>query len=175
MELGDIVISSAHWWDKYHIRRCIMHPPSFSNIHSFLIQSFEDLLYLMVTHLGDGSNQAHKKIINKWGAHALFSFLKYNYEGHLTASITHIGDDAIIKYNYEDIGKTIFLDKNVTYVDVVYINYFIYLEILVVHYSHREWLLSRPLFPTLDESSPLKFSPIDGRIPHTSRHSQNPE
>lgn len=103
---------------------------------------------MMVTFLGSDWGDAQKEINDTRGCHARFSFLETLCRDHLEATLEEDGDDARVVYHRGCVLRaylmvlvdmSIFVDKNITYIDVIYLRYYIYLE--RVHEYNNELLV----------------------------------
>lgn len=89
---------------------------------------------MMVTHLGAKPGKVAKEPIDIIGSHDRFSFLEKIYKEHLQWIMGAEGDDMQVEHHQTYalrcyilffVGTSIFVDKSATYVDVVYLKYFI--------------------------------------------------
>lgn len=86
---------------------------------------------MMTVYLGVGLADALKEIEYIRGVHDRFKFLESLYAHHLTAAMQAKGDDehvmyrkALRSYLTYLVGTSIFVDKSVDYVYMVYVRYF---------------------------------------------------
>lgn len=121
---------------------CLLHLTITETLLDYSRINRADALEMMMTYLGDDSGKSQHEINNTRWCHARFSFLVKLYEDHLTTIVDALGDDTRDAYHitcalrscFMVLDKTcIFVDKNVTHVDVVYIKYFINLERINEH------------------------------------------
>lgn len=91
-------------------------------------------LTLMVQHLRDNIGKAGLEISQMRETHTWFGYLKTTYELYLIVVVSYSSNDALDNYNKHCVffihfsclvKKTIFVDKNATYVDILYVCYFI--------------------------------------------------
>ncbi|XP_050908675.1 protein MAIN-LIKE 1-like [Lathyrus oleraceus] len=90
----------------------------------------EETVKFMVTHLGADPIKAANEVADTRGAHARFKFLEELYKDHLQWGEDFIGGDMQVDYHQTYalrcyilflVGTSIFVDKNATYIDVVYL------------------------------------------------------
>lgn len=83
--------------------------------------------------LGADPTDVANEVAHTIGAHARFKFLEELYKDHLHMALDAEGDDMLVEYYRQCalrcyllflIGKSMFVDKSETYVDVVYLKYF---------------------------------------------------
>ncbi|KAI5420544.1 hypothetical protein KIW84_044371 [Lathyrus oleraceus] len=96
-----------------------------------------DALNMMVTYLGADPSDVHKEMDGIIRFHARFAFLEKLYIYHLLAEVEVDGDDTkalhhracpLRSYLIYLVDTSIFVDKSVYYVEVVYLRYFIDFE-----------------------------------------------
>lgn len=92
-----------------------------------------------MTYLGVGPGKTHQELNDTRGYDVMFSFLIDLYKDHLVATLDADGDDihfayhrvcALRLYFFILIDTSIFVDKSVTCVSVIYLRYFIDLKMI---------------------------------------------
>lgn len=92
---------------------------------------------MMVTYLKADQGDSHEEINDTRGCHSIFSFFETLYRDHLIAVMEADDDDAHAMYHKGRalrvyliflVVTSIFMDKSTTYIDVIYLIYFINLE-----------------------------------------------
>lgn len=94
----------------------------------------------MVTHLGADPIEASKEVAATRGAHVRFKFLEKLYKEYLQWVVDVEGDDMQVKHHRTCawrcyplflVDMSMFVDKSATYVDMVYLQYFI--DLTAIH------------------------------------------
>ncbi|XP_050895905.1 uncharacterized protein LOC127102595 [Lathyrus oleraceus] len=94
-------------------------------------------LEMMVEYLGVDPGEAMDELVKTMGAHARFIYLKNVYENVFLSALQADGDDEQVALHRSHVlrayllylvGTSIFVDKSVTYTDVVYLCYFVDFE-----------------------------------------------
>lgn len=100
----------------------------------------EDIVDIMVIHLGVDSAKVVREASDTRGAHARFSFLEKLYKDHLEGVLNVEGDDVHVEYHRQCalrcyllflVNTSIFVDKTTTYINMVYLKYFI--DLTAIH------------------------------------------
>ncbi|KAI5415224.1 hypothetical protein KIW84_040606, partial [Lathyrus oleraceus] len=97
----------------------------------------DEVLEMMIDHIGDGLREANHKLDKAKGAHARFNYIKKIYTVELHRAHQALSDDEQVKFHKAHamrayilylVDTSIFMDKSVTYTDVIYLQYFLDFE-----------------------------------------------
>ena len=101
----------------------------------------EEAIEMMITHLGADPTKALKEVADTRDVHARFNFFLENLnKDHLQWAKDAEGDDLQVEYHQTCalrcyllflIDTSMFVDKSATYIDVVYLQYFI--DLTTIH------------------------------------------
>lgn len=124
---------------------CILHLPIQGKLFNYSRTTRPEALDRMVTYLGADRGKAQQELDDTRWCHARFSFLIDLHEHHLDASVEADGGDSRVAYHKACALRlyllvlaemSIFTDKIATYVNVIYLRYFINLE-RICKYNYR--------------------------------------
>lgn len=116
---------------------CLLHLPIRGRLLDHGRNIIDEIMEMMVNYLGIDPGDALQEIKTTRGCHARFRFLERLYIKQLHVAEKDVGDDEQVMqhraytlraYMLYLVGTFIFVDKSVTYVDVVYLRYFADLE-----------------------------------------------
>jgi len=126
---------------------CLLHHPIDVMLLSHESISWDDAVEMMMWYLGSTAGDALKEVTETRGAYARFSYLRkilkqrlqlqleLDIEGGMEEEVQSLQDQALHIYLLFLVGITVFINKSVNYVDVVYLRL-----LLVFHGELRAYL-----------------------------------
>lgn len=116
---------------------CLLHLPINGRFLDHGRVTKDDTIEMMVKYLGVDPKKAMKEVDRTRGARARFNFLRNIYANEIHRAEQTDGDTeqvavhisyALREYLLFFVGTLIFMDKNATYTDIVYLRYFMDLQ-----------------------------------------------